>query len=144
MRRSVRIIAPIDGVACLRSPPSSVRIHAPLFIVIAGLDPAIHCAEALSMGGSVYILANEPNGTLYIGVTNDLVRRIHEHREKQVEGFTKRHDVERLVYFECYDAIRDALQREKNLKKWSRAWKIALIEENNPDWHDLYSGIAGE
>ena len=91
----------------------------------------------------MYILASERNGTLYIGVTNDLVRRVYEHREKVVEGFTKQHEIARLVYFEQYDAISNALQREKNLKKWSRAWKVALIEEKNPEWHDLYPGIAG-
>ena len=95
------------------------------------------------MGGYVYILASDRNGTLYIGVTNDLVRRIHEHREGSVEGFTKRHAAEHLVYFEAYDAIRDALQREKTLKKWRRAWKVSSIEESNPNWRDLYPGIAG-
>ena len=95
------------------------------------------------MGGYVYILASERNGTLYIGVTSDLVRRVYEHREKVFAGFTKQHSIARLVYFEQYDAIYDALQREKNLKKWSRAWKIALIEEKNPEWHDLYPGITG-
>ena len=95
------------------------------------------------MGGYVYILASGHNGTLYIRVTSDLVRRVHEHREKVAKGFTSRHGVVHLVYFEQYDEIRDALQREKNLKKWSRAWKIALIEEKNPEWHDLYPNIAG-
>ncbi len=94
------------------------------------------------MGGYVYILASGRNGALYIGVTSDLVRRIHEHREGAIEGFTKRHKVEHLVYFEQYGSIRDAIQREKTLKKWRRSWKITLIEENNPNWHDLYPGIA--
>jgi putative endonuclease len=94
------------------------------------------------VGGYIYILASQRNGTLYIGVTSDLIRRVHEHREKTIEGFSKQHGIVWLVYFEQYEAIYNALQREKNLKKWSRAWKIALIEEKNPEWHDLYPGIA--
>ena len=95
------------------------------------------------MGGYVYILASDRNGTLYIGVTSDLVRRVYEHREEVVDGFTKRHRIKTLVYFEHYDSIRDALQREKTLKKWPREWKLNLIERSNPNWHDLYPGIAG-
>ena len=91
----------------------------------------------------VYILANKIGGTLYIGVTNDLIRRVAEHRSKIAQSFTKRHDVTRLVYFECFDQIEQAIHREKRLKKWTRAWKISLIEKNNPDWNDLYPGIAG-
>ena len=91
----------------------------------------------------VYLLASRRNGTLYIGVTNDLVRRVYEHRLKVVKSFTKRHDVVRLVYFECFDDIEQAIHREKRLKKWTRAWKIMLIEKDNPDWIDLYPQIAG-
>ena len=91
----------------------------------------------------VYILASGIGGTLYIGVTNDLVRRIGEHRLKQVKGFTKKYDVDRLVYFEQFDDPENAIKREKQLKKYNRAWKIRLIEELNPDWDDLYPGIAG-
>jgi putative endonuclease len=90
----------------------------------------------------VYILASRIGGTLYIGVTNDLVRRIFEHKSGAAESFTKRHDVDRLVYFECFDEIEAAIQREKRLKKWPRAWKIALIEEDNPNWIDLYPEVA--
>jgi putative endonuclease len=90
----------------------------------------------------VYILASKIGGTLYIGVTNDLIRRTHEHREKLAEGFTKKYEVARLVYFEQHSDIEAAIQREKRLKKWNRAWKIRLIEENNPNWVDLYPGIA--
>jgi len=90
----------------------------------------------------VYILANRIGGTLYIGVTNDLVRRVHEHRMKLAEGFTKKHRVARLVYFEVFDDVENAIVREKRLKKWNRAWKIQIIEENNPDWNDLYQEIA--
>jgi putative endonuclease len=76
-------------------------------------------------------------------VTDDLVRRVAEHRLKAVKGFTKKHDVERLVYFEQFDDAANVIRREKRLKKWNRAWKIRLIEEQNPNWDDLYSGIAG-
>ncbi len=91
----------------------------------------------------VYILASRIGGTLYIGVTNDLIRRVAEHRLKQVESFTKKYEVDRLVYFEQFDDIENAIRREKRLKKWNRAWKIRLIEELNPNWDDLYPGIAG-
>ena len=90
----------------------------------------------------VYILASKIGGTLYIGVTNDLVRRVYEHREKLAESFTKKYQVARLVYFEQLDDIESAIRREKRLKKWNRAWKIRLIEENNPNWDDLYPNIA--
>ena len=91
----------------------------------------------------VYMLASQIGGTLYIGVTNDLVRRVAEHKAKAAEGFTKRYDVGRLVYFECFGDIENAIRREKRLKKWTRAWKISLIEKENPNWNDLYPGIAG-
>ncbi len=90
----------------------------------------------------VYILASRKNGTLYIGVTNDLIRRIHEHREGLVEGFTRRHDVKLLVYFETLERAEDAIQREKSLKHWPRDWKINQIERDNPHWHDLYDGLS--
>src|SRR5467141_2677829 len=91
----------------------------------------------------VYILASRIGGTLYIGVTNNLIRRVAEHRLKSVKGFTKKYEVDRLVYFEQFDDAEKAIGREKQLKKWNRAWKIRLIEEVNPNWDDLYSGIAG-
>ena len=90
----------------------------------------------------VYILASRIGGTLYIGVTNDLVRRIHEHKLKFVAGFTRKYDVDRLVYFEQYGDVEAAILREKRLKKWNRAWKIRLIEDLNPNWDDLYPQIA--
>jgi putative endonuclease len=90
----------------------------------------------------VYILASKIGGTLYIGVTNDLVRRVYQHREGAAESFTKKYHVHRLVYFEQHSDIEAAIQREKRLKKWNRTWKIRLIEENNPNWSDLYPGIA--
>ena len=91
----------------------------------------------------VYILASGPIGTLYIEVTNDLVRRVFEHREGHAEGFTKRYGIKRLVYYEAYDDVHTAIQREKTMKHWKRAWKVELIEANNPTWTDLYAGIAG-
>ncbi|MCI0479635.1 GIY-YIG nuclease family protein [Candidatus Uhrbacteria bacterium] len=89
----------------------------------------------------VYILASHRNGTLYIGVTSDLGRRIDEHRAASVDGFTKRYDVKRLVYYEQTTDVHAALLREKQLKKWNRAWKIRLIEERNPQWTDLSGDI---
>jgi putative endonuclease len=91
----------------------------------------------------VYILASRIGGTLYIGVTNDLIRRVGEHRLKLVKGFTRKYEVHKLVYFEQFDDIENAIKREKRLKKWNRAWKVRLIEELNPNWDDLYPGIAG-
>ena len=90
----------------------------------------------------VYILANKPNGTLYIGVTNDLVRRVYEHKTDAVDGFTKRYAVHRLVYFEATENIEFAIRREKRLKKYSRDWKINLIAGENPGWDDLYPQVA--
>ena len=90
----------------------------------------------------VYILASRIGGTLYIGVTNDLVRRVYEHQTGIVPGFTKRYGVHRLVYYEQFSDIEFAIQREKRLKKWNRRWKIRLIEELNPNWDDLFPAIA--
>lgn len=89
----------------------------------------------------VYILASNQNGTLYIGVTNDLFRRVCEHKEKIIPGFTSEYCVNKLVYYEEYQDITDAIQREKNLKKWLRKWKIRLIEKNNPYWRDLFEEL---
>ena len=90
----------------------------------------------------VYLLASGRHGTLYLGVTNDLIRRIYEHRTKAVPGFTSRYGVNRLVWFESYDDPVSAITREKQIKKWRRDWKISLIERDNPDWLDLYDAIA--
>ena len=94
-----------------------------------------------SMTYFVYILASQRNGTLYVGVTNNLARRIHEHREKIIEGFTSQYNVTKLVWFDQTDSIEEAISHEKRLKRWQRAWKIALIEKTNPSWNDLYEGI---
>jgi len=91
----------------------------------------------------VYMLASSQGGTLYVGVTNDLVRRVHEHREGAVDGFTKTYDVKSLVYFEAHDTAIAAIQREKNIKHWPRRWKTDLIVKENPGWQDLYDGIVG-
>ena len=90
----------------------------------------------------VYILASAPGGTLYVGMTNDLVRRMYEHREGFADGFTRKYSVKKLVYFESYDTALAAVQREKNIKHWSREWKIDLIIRDNPSWRDLYEEIV--
>lgn len=91
---------------------------------------------------AVYILASKRNGTLYVGVTSDLVKRVWEHRNNVVEGFTSRYSVHRLVYFEMGDDMEQAILREKRIKKWNRAWKIELIEKHNPEWRDLWETIV--
>ncbi len=93
------------------------------------------------MAYHVYMLASGRHGTLYVGVTNDLARRIFEHKEQLTEGFTSRYGVTRLVWYESYDQITEAIAREKELKKWRRDWKIRLIEEMNPEWEDLYLAL---
>jgi len=89
----------------------------------------------------VYIMASKRNGTLYIGSSNNLIRRAYEHRNGLVEGFTKRYKVNRLVYYEIADSLEAALNRERQLKKWKRKWKLDLIEKDNPDWEDLYDKL---
>lgn len=89
----------------------------------------------------VYILASKRNGTLYIGVTTDILRRVSEHKHKQIEGFTKKYGVDNLVYFEIYEDYWEAANRERRMKKWNRDWKIKLIEERNPEWRDLYDEL---
>ena len=91
----------------------------------------------------VYILASKRNGTLYIGVTGDLIKRIYEHKEKRVEGFSKKYGIDKLVYYEQTQEVQSALEREKQLKAWKRQWKLELIEKQNPQWNDLYNKIIG-
>ncbi|XOV77759.1 MAG: GIY-YIG nuclease family protein [Aestuariibacter sp.] len=91
----------------------------------------------------IYIVANKRNGTLYIGVTSNLIKRIYEHRTNAVQGFTRKYSVHRLVYFEKHESSISAINREKRLKFWKRKWKLALIEKFNPDWRDLYFDITG-
>jgi putative endonuclease len=92
----------------------------------------------MSKEGFVYILASKPNGTLYVGVTSDIVRRIHQHRTGEGSDFVETYDVTRLVHLEHFDRIKDAIRREKQLKPWRREWKLEFIREHNPTWHDLY------
>jgi putative endonuclease len=118
-----------------------------------GLVPGIHATGSCRrigptqrcicmQGGWVYMMSNRRDGTLYVGVTNNLARRAWEHREGIVEGFTKRYGLKRLVYAERHDDIRDAIQREKSLKRWPRAWKVRLLQVDNPTWDDLYVQYA--
>ncbi|HKS85779.1 MAG TPA: GIY-YIG nuclease family protein [Pseudolabrys sp.] len=92
-------------------------------------------------GGFIYIMTNRRNGTLYVGVTSDLVRRCCEHRNGLIRGFTKRYALKQLVYFEQYNDIRLAIQREKTIKHWPRAWKVRLIQAHNRDWRDLFNTL---
>ena len=90
----------------------------------------------------VYILCNKRNGTLYTGVTSNLIKRIWQHKNEAVEGFTKQYSLKRLVHFEQYQDVKEAILREKRIKKWNRRWKINLIEQNNPNWDDLYQKMV--
>jgi putative endonuclease len=107
----------------------------------AGHDGVERKPRGQDMSGFVYIMTNRPNGTLYIGVTADLARRAWEHREARVPGFTKRYGLKQLVWYEQFADIRDAIQREKTMKHWSRTWKVRTIMDMNPAWRDLYSDL---
>ena len=110
---------------------------------MAGLVPAIYVLLHWKHAGWICLLhVQQGNGTLYAGVTNDLIRRCYEHRHGMIDGFTKRHGLELWVYFEAYDDIRLAIQREKSIKHWPRAWKVRLIHGSNPDWRDLYDSLT--
>jgi putative endonuclease len=107
-----------------------------------GLVPGIHVLLTCRMaGGWVYMMANRRDGVLYVGVTSLLPKRAYEHREWLVDGFTKQYGLKLLVYYEHHDAIRTAIQREKTIKHWPRAWKVRLIHGMNPDWDDLYETL---
>lgn len=116
----------------------SFSISTQLLHVILGLDPGTNQA----MMRFVYILASQKNGTTYVGKTNDLVRRVWEHKQSVTHGFTSDHSVKKLVYFEVFNDARLAIAREKQLKKWNRSWKVHLIEKTNPNWNDLYDTIC--
>ena len=105
-------------------------------------EPGIHNLRTARVVYYVYILASRKHGTLYIGLTNDLVRRVYQHKTHAARGFTSRYGIHLLVWYECYDDVLNAIAREKELKKWRREWKINLIERSNPEWVDLYAGIA--
>ncbi|MBD3618085.1 MAG: GIY-YIG nuclease family protein [Chromatiales bacterium] len=92
---------------------------------------------------AVYLLASKRNGTLYAGVTSNLIQRIWQHKQHLVEGFTKKYDVTQLVWYELHPTMETAIQREKQIKRWKRAWKLKLIEDSNPDWMDLYEDLSG-
>ena len=110
-----------------------------------GPVPGIHGVQQETMrerGGWLYIMTNRPNGTLYFGVTSDIARRAWEHREGLVEGFTKRYGLNRLVYVERHEEVAAAIQRERTMKHWPRAWKVNLIVAQNPDWADLFETLT--
>ena len=90
----------------------------------------------------VYVLASQRNGTLYVGITSNLIKRIWEHKNKAIEGFTQKYNVDKLVYFEQYRDLENAIKREKRLKKYNRQWKLELIEKENPEWRDLYNELV--
>jgi putative endonuclease len=96
----------------------------------------------MTKGGWVYVMTNQSNGTLYVGVTTDIIRRVSEHRDGTIEGFTKKYGLKRLVLTEPYDDIETAIRREKQLKRWNRAWKLELIQATNPSWDDLYDRLV--
>ncbi|MFZ3136096.1 MAG: GIY-YIG nuclease family protein [Thermodesulfovibrionales bacterium] len=91
----------------------------------------------------VYILCSKRNGTLYTGVTSNLVKRVYEHKNNLVDGFTKKYNVHNLVWYEVYESVESAINRERQIKKWKRVWKLELIEKYNPHWNDLYESICG-
>ncbi len=90
---------------------------------------------------AVYIVTNRPKGTLYIGVTSNLIQRIHQHKTHEIEGFSQKYGTDKLVYFELFEDMESAITREKQLKDWRRSWKVALIEKENPEWKDLYEEL---
>ncbi|MFT7879946.1 MAG: GIY-YIG nuclease family protein [Sulfurimonas sp.] len=96
----------------------------------------------MSKTGYIYILTNKKDGTLYIGVTSELAKRVHEHKTKVVSGFSKQYNLDKLVYYEILDSIEEAIKREKQLKNWHRQWKVELIENKNPEWNDLYESVV--
>ncbi|EJB03852.1 putative endonuclease containing a URI domain [Rhizobium leguminosarum bv. trifolii WSM597] len=122
----------------LKPPTSRLLPIAPPLSVILGLDPSIHAQHSARMAGYVYIVTNQKNGTLYIGVTSDLERRIYEHREGLTPGFAWKYGCTRLVWYEEHWDIGSAIQREKSLKRWYRQWKVDLVDAMNPGWDDLY------
>ena len=99
-------------------------------------------SDSMSKQAAVYILASKRNGTLYVGVTSDLGKRVWEHKNDLVEGFTKRYGVHQLVYYELHEEIVSAIRREKQIKKWNRSWKLELIKKQNPEWRDLWDGVV--
>jgi putative endonuclease len=109
-------------------------------VIPAGFWPESR-KSAMNRQPAVYVLASKKNGTLYLGVTSDLVKRIWEHKSNLVEGFTKRYGIHQLVWYELHETMDSAIEREKRLKEWKRQWKVRLIENTNPNWEDLYHTI---
>ena len=121
------------------------RISGHLFFVIpAKAGTQLSNAMHRDFAPAVYLLASKRNGTLYVGVTSDLIARVHQHRRGAVRGFTQEYGVKLLVWFEMHATMETAIQREKRIKKWNRAWKLALIETENPDWRDLAEELGFE
>ena len=122
---------------------ASVGGHGEMGGAMTALDPVdVSQQPGLMPQGHVYILANKRNGTLYVGVTNNLAGRIFEHREGRGSAFTRKYGIKMLVWYETYDMVTDAIQRETSLKRWPRKWKLDLIEKINPEWDDLYETLA--
>jgi putative endonuclease len=121
--------------------PSWVELGMTRFSCHCGLDPQSRLFTMHEMDYFVYLMASAKNGTLYVGVTNNLTRRVFEHRSGAVKGFTERYRVHRLVWFESTPSIETAIQKEKQIKNWKREWKIALIEKENREWRDLYDAL---
>ena len=143
----VAVVAAANAVVLLRTDgairtePSDLRPAQ--VVVVPGLVPGIHVLHCGRVkGGWVYIMTNKPDGTLYLGVTADLSRRVYEHRQGTYPGFTRKYGLKRLVWYEQHDDFRPAIQREKTMKHWSRAWKVRMIMAANPDWRDLYEDLA--
>ena len=136
--------APAAACVLTRSSNAPLSVSPPqppfsmLYNVVLRPDRRTTVRLAVVLMPYVYIMTNRAYGTLYIGVTNNMARRAWEHRDGIVEGFTKQHALKRLVYYEAFESITDAIRREKRLKRWNRAWKIALIEAQNPNWEDLF------
>lgn len=134
---------PEDREAIIQEPDSSGPFWTLAFVRVTALFRWRSEIGRMTHGGWVYILASQRNGTLYIGITNDLARRIYEHREGLIPGFTKKYSVRMLVWYCRFDDIRSAISEEKRLKAWKRRWKLELIERENPSRRDLYDDIVG-
>ena len=106
--------------------------------LVAGIHVLL---TGMAMAAFVYFMTNRRNGILYVGVTTNLPARAYQHREGLIAGFTKRHGLKKLVYYEAFDDVRDAIQREKSIKHWPHAWKVRLIHQSNPNWNDLYDSL---
>jgi putative endonuclease len=130
---------PCAEICVTSTPGPETPYHSPSWPGLA--RPSTICDSRPMRGGWVYILTNKPNGILYTGVTRDIARRIWQHREGMPSGFVRRYDLKRLVYCEYHDTIGVAIQRERNMKHWPRAWKVRLILAMNPDWDDLFETI---